>query len=140
MSVGDGGGVGAAAREPGGRPAVVLVVDDEPAIRRFVTRVVAQAAYETAEAGDGRSAIEIVRAEAARLAVVVCDLTLPDVSGADVVRAARALRPEVGVIVMTGWDPASAAEALGDVGPVELLAKPFTTAQVRAALDAVLGR
>jgi two-component system cell cycle sensor histidine kinase/response regulator CckA len=141
MAVGETGLGREAAAGPAGEPvALVLIVDDEPAIRRFAARAVQQAGYAVAEAADGRSAIAIVEAEHARLALVVCDLSLPDVGGEEVLRAARGIRPDLGAIVMTGWDPGTVAEALGAAGTVELLPKPFTTAQLRAAIDAVAGR
>jgi DNA-binding response OmpR family regulator len=113
-------------------------VDDEPAIRRFVARALAREGIEVVEAEDGRVAIAAVEADPARLAILVCDLTLPGVGGDTVIRRARALRPDLPVLVMTGWDPVSVEEALDGVGPVRLLAKPFTLADVRAAVDAAL--
>jgi DNA-binding NtrC family response regulator len=118
-------------------PATVLVVDDEPAIRRFVARALAKD-LDIVEAGDGRSAIDVVRADSARLVLLVCDLSLPDFGGEEVIRAARALRPDLAIVVMTGWDPWSAADALGDAGPVGWLAKPFTAAHLREVVDATL--
>jgi DNA-binding NtrC family response regulator len=118
-------------------PATALVVDDEPAIRRFVARAIARD-MDVVEAGDGRSAIEVVRADAARLVLLVCDLSLPDVGGEEVIRIARALRPDLAIVVMTGWDPGSAADALGDAGPVGWLEKPFTAARLREVVDATL--
>jgi DNA-binding response OmpR family regulator len=121
-------------------PATVLVVDDEPAIRRFVSRTIARDAFRIVEAGDGRSAIAAVEVDPARLILVVCDLSLPDVGGEEVIRVARALRPGLPVVVMTGWDPGSTADVLDASGHVVWLAKPFTAAQLRAAVDATLLR
>ncbi len=124
----------------GSMPGRAIVVDDEPAIRRFVARALAREGIEVVEAEDGRAAIAAVEADPARLAILVCDLTLPGVGGDAVIRRTLTLRPDLPVLVMTGWDAASAEEALDGVGPVHLLSKPFTLADVRAAVDAALPR
>ena len=129
--------LGRAARDVGDGPAKVIVVDDEPAIRRFVSRVLARDGIAIVEAGDGLSAVEAVRADPARLVLVVCDLKLPDVGGEEVIRVARAIRPDLAIIVMSGLDPDPGADALG---PVAWLAKPFTAVQLRDAVDATLSR
>lgn len=129
--------LGRAARDAGDGPATVIVVDDEPAIRRFVSRVLAQDGIAIVEAGDGLSAVEAVRADPARLVLVVCDLSLPDVGGEEVIRVARSLRPDLAIIVMSGLDPDPGTVALG---PVTWLAKPFSSVQLREAVDATLSR
>ena len=126
--------------DAGREPVTVLVVDDEPAIRRFVARALARDAFRIVEAPDGRSAIAAAEADLRRLGLVICDLSLPDLGGEEVIRAARALRPGLAAIVMTGWDPRSTADALDTSGPVAWLAKPFTAAQLRAVVDATLSR
>ena len=118
--------------------AVILVVEDEPAIRRLVVRFLGSEA-EVVEAGDGRAAIDAFEADPARFDAIVCDLSLPGVTGEDVVRAVRASRPELPVLVMTGRDPESAAESLGSVGRVEWLGKPFTSAALLDAIRALTG-
>ncbi len=117
--------------------AVVLVVDDEPAIRRFVVRALQRDGITVVEAGDGPSAMEAFTADPDRFDALFCDLSLPDISGEEVVRAVRAARPALPVIVMTGWDPATAADGIGPVGPLEWLAKPFSISTIQEVVRKV---
>ena len=110
--------------------AVVLVVDDDEAIRRFVVRVLAKEGIGVVEARDGRAALDAFQADPERFAALFCDLTLPDLPGEDVVRAVRAIRPSLPVVVMTGHDPIAKADEIGPVGPLEWLQKPFSLAEI----------
>ncbi len=112
------------------------MVDDEPSIRRLIARSLEPA--DVIEASDGSEALTALEADAGRFCAIVCDLTLPGVSGEEVIRTARAVRPDLRVVVMTGRDVETAAELLGQVGPVEWLQKPFTFADLRAALAGIL--
>lgn len=131
-------GRGAAAGSRSRARHTILVVDDEPSIRRFVARAVDAAVVDVVEAADGSEAIAVFDPEPDRFVAIVCDLTLSGVSGEDVVRAVRAARPDLPVLVMTGWDREIAVQALGQVGPVEWLQKPFTLADLRAAIERIL--
>ena len=125
------------APEVDARSAVVLVVDDEPAIRRFVVRTLQKDGISVVEAGDGPSALEAFAAEPDRFDALFCDLSLPDVSGEEVVRTVRAARPALPVVVMTGWDPGTAAEGIGPVGPLEWLPKPFSISTIQEIIRKV---
>lgn len=111
--------------------AVVLVVDDEPAIRRFVVRALQKDGITVVEAGDGPGALEAFAADPDGFDALFCDLTLPSISGEEVVRTVRAARPSLPVIVMTGWDLGTAADGIGPVGPLEWLSKPFSMSTIQ---------
>ena len=116
----------------------ILVVDDEPSIRRFVARAVDAAVVDVVEAADGSEAIAVFESDPDRFVAIICDLTLTGASGEDVVRAVRGARPGLPVLVITGWDRETAVQVLGQVGPVEWLQKPFTFTDLRAAIERVL--
>ena len=118
------------APEAGARGAVVLVVDDEPAIRRLVVRALQKDGVVVVEAPDGRVALDAFTADPDRFAALFCDISLPDVPGEEVVRSVRAIRPSLPVVVMTGFDPIDMADEIGPVGPLEWLLKPFTLAAI----------
>jgi DNA-binding NtrC family response regulator len=121
--------------------AVVLVVDDEPAIRRFVVRALEKDGVLVVEAPDGRVALEAFNADPDRFDAIFCDLSLrSDPEGEDVVRAVRSIRPSFPVVVMTGHHPTEKAEEMGVVGssPLEWLWKPFSLAAVGEMLHKVV--
>jgi two-component system response regulator MprA len=104
-------------------PPRVLVVDDEPAIRRILTRLLAMAGYEPVEAQNGEEALELLEATGAD--VVLLDLQMPGMSGQTLFHAIRSRWPALAeaVIVMSG-DPEDATEWL-TLHQVPVLAKPF---------------
>ena len=117
--------------------ATVLVVDDEPKLRQLVRDYLEREGYVVLEAGTGQRALELARA--ARPALVVLDLGLPDLPGEDV---ARLLRDDsaVAVIVLTAKaDEASRVAGLR-AGADDYVTKPFSPRELVARIEAVLRR
>jgi DNA-binding NtrC family response regulator len=110
----------------------VLVVDDEPVVREAIRRILGVEGLRVAAAEDARSAI--AHPAAGRCRLVLCDLKLPDDSGITVIRRLRAARPELPVVLITGYATAeSAAEALA-AGACGFLPKPFEESELLAAV------
>ncbi len=117
--------------------ATVLVVDDEPKLRHLVRDYLERDGYTVLEAGTGQRALELARA--ARPALVVLDLGLPDLPGEDV---ARLLRHDgaIAVIVLTAKaDEASRVAGLR-AGADDYVVKPFSPRELVARIEAVLRR
>jgi len=116
---------------PGGS---VLVVDDEPVIRKVARLALTGAGFTVAEAGDAAGAVEAVRAAARPFDLVMLDLTLPDGDGTSVIPAVRAHAPQTRVLLVSGGGETDAA-ALGADG---FLAKPFTKSSLLIAVQLAL--
>lgn len=117
-------------------PLRVLVVDDEPPIRRFLRTTLTAQGYDIAEAEDGAGALEAVRRRPPDL--LVLDLGLPDIGGLEVIRRLRADGVAAPIIVLSSRaDEAGKVEAL-DLGADDYVTKPFgmdeLLARIRAAL------
>ena len=143
-----------------GVQATVLLAEDDHAVRRATSRILRGAGYQVLEAGDGRSALALWRARAREVDVLVADLRMPHLRGDALARAVRAERPDLPVVLMTGFgeepllQPAFAAPEFAGEGygggeaarPIDapVLAKPFAAAEllghVAASLAAVRGR
>jgi DNA-binding NtrC family response regulator len=104
--------------------ALVLVVDDEPAIRRFAARALREDGFGVREAGDGAEALEQIRLGEIDPAVVVSDIVMPKVNGVQLLQSLSLLRPELPVILMSGYGITQLAEQ-GIVSPCGVLSKPF---------------
>ena len=118
---------------------IVLVVDDEESMRATVSRMVSRHGLEPVLAADGVEAVELFRDNPDRYALVLLDLTMPRMDGEQIFTALRQVRPDVPVVLMSGYD---AQEAMGRFTGRRLsgfLQKPFTLAQMRAVLRSVLG-
>ncbi len=101
----------------------ILIVDDEPNMRRSTAMILRQAGHLTEDAEDG--AVAIQRLEQETFAVVLTDLRMPNRGGLEVLRAAVTHSPETQVIVMTGFGTLeSAVEAVRE-GACDFLYKPF---------------
>ncbi len=102
----------------------VLVVDDEPAVRRFAARVLREEGYSVHEAADGAEALELIRLASAQLGVVVSDIVMPRLNGVQLLESISALRPDLPVILMSGYGTEQLAER-GIASPCGVLSKPF---------------
>jgi CheY-like chemotaxis protein len=115
----------------------VLVVDDETVVCDAVARVLGASGLTVAAAGDGRSALAHPALASCRIAF--CDLVLPDVPGIEVVEALRRARPDLPVVVITGYATADSLRRAVDAGAAGVLPKPFDEAELLAALRHALG-
>ncbi len=116
------------------RAGSVLIIDDEADVRELVADVLAGLGHSVTVAGGGREGL--ARFETGRYDLVLTDLGMPDFNGWDVARAVKASRPDVPVLLLTGWaDAASPA----DVPRVEgIIKKPFDLKQLAAAVGQAL--
>lgn len=101
----------------------VLVVDDEPVVREGIARVLSSDGLRVAVAPDAGSALRHPAAANCRL--VLCDVMLPDRSGLEVLRELRARRPDLPVLLMTGYALSDLAGRPAAAGAAGVLAKPF---------------
>jgi len=119
----------------GAAPLRILVVDDEPAIVRFLRTGLSSHGYVVLAAGSGRAAMEILERDDANL--LILDLGLPDMDGLDLIIKLRASRSMIPIIVLSSrGEERSKVEAL-ELGADDYLAKPFgmdeLVARVRVA-------
>ena len=116
---------------------VVLVIDDEPQIRRVVRNAMEASIARVIEAGTARNGIDIAAAE--RPSLIILDLGLPDMEGADVCRAIRSWSA-VPIIVLSARGSVQEKAALLDAGADDYIAKPFNTIELQARVRAQLRR
>ncbi len=101
----------------------VLLVDDEPAIRRFLRLSFDAEGYQVEEAGDGKVALDMLRTKAPDL--LILDLGLPDLDGFEVIRQLRDLGSSIPIVVLSSrTDEKGKVQAL-DLGADDYVTKPF---------------
>ena len=113
----------------------VLVIDDDPDVRRFIVQCLQSLGYRVTCADSGQVGLDRLRQDRPDLLVV--DFAMPGINGAQVAAQARAISPELAVLLVTGYADAQAIEQL--VNTESVLRKPFKVvdlaAAVRKALD-----
>ena len=117
--------------------AQVLVVDDEPFVRRVVARMLEREGYTTHEARDGAEALDRVRADGDFFDVIVSDIVMPRMNGVELLQALSTSYPELPVILISGYGAPELTER-GITAPCAVLAKPLVPelllAEVRRCL------
>jgi len=118
-----------------GAPLKILVVDDEPPIRKLLRMGLGAQGYETIEAPNGKTGLELL-GEAPDL--VILDLGLPDMDGLDVLRAMRARSEAVPIVVLSSRGDEAGKVAALDLGADDYVTKPFGMDELLARLRAAL--
>ncbi len=115
----------------------VLVVDDEPSVRDVAVQMLRRSGVEVLEAADGLEAVEIYTAQARDIDVVLLDLTMPRMDGAEAAALLRDFDPDVRIVLSTGYSD-QAATAAGLEG-LPMLRKPYLRLElldrIREALE-----
>ena len=102
----------------------ILIVDDEPAVRRLLEEVLTKAGYEVLPAANGREAMEIVRT--ARPDLVITDLVMPNQEGVETIQMIRKEFPAIKIVAISGALGGQFLRALGRLGADASLMKPVS--------------
>jgi two-component system, OmpR family, KDP operon response regulator KdpE len=116
----------------------VLVVDDEPALRKVIRSSLAASGFTVEEAGTGREAVGVVQQRPFDL--VLLDVNMPGMSGVDACRQIRAIAPRTGIIMVTVRDQEEDKVRALEAGADDYVTKPFRFRELVARLGAVLRR
>jgi len=103
----------------------VLVIEDEEALRAGVAKMLRKSGFAVIEAGDGFAGVEAFKAMAQKIKVVLLDMNLPGKSGADVLAELRQIRPNVKVILTTGYSQETALKTIDKDEFARFMPKPY---------------
>ena len=117
---------------------IILVVDDEAAMRSAIGRVLSRADYVHYEASDPNTALGL--ADLYRFALVLCDINMPGGSGLEMLRALRRVHPDIAVVMVTGIADKGTAGRAAELGASGYVAKPFETEELLKAVANALQR
>ncbi|MEO8078499.1 MAG: response regulator [Acidobacteriota bacterium] len=117
----------------------VLIVEDEPGVRRLAKRILVNAGYRVMEAGNGDEAEQLFTEHEASIDLVVTDVIMPGCGGPELFSRLQLIEPAVRVLYMSGYTEQSAVKKFGLDPSLPFVQKPFTATelvrQVRSALD-----
>jgi PAS domain S-box-containing protein len=125
---------------PRGHDELVLVVEDETAIRNVTRRLLEAHGYQVLTAANGAEAIALYTQQVSQIAVVLTDMMMPVMDGAATIRALQSLNPAVRIIAVSGLDLTESAGDGHPLGAHDFLAKPYTAHTLGLLLREVLDR
>jgi signal transduction histidine kinase/CheY-like chemotaxis protein len=130
---------GAPAREAQGpvHGETILVVEDDPTVLEVARRALDGAGYRTLAAASAAEAIRILEGEAGPIDALVTDLMIPGMPGHELSAAARVIRPELGVLFVSGYADDATLDGLEKSGD-PLLMKPYTPSELIGRVQALL--
>jgi two-component system, cell cycle sensor histidine kinase and response regulator CckA len=123
---------------PRGRGEVVLVVEDEDAVRMLARRTLEAAGYDVMEAVDGQEGLDLVLSSEERIALVLCDIILPELSGHEFGRRLGTMRPSIPVLYMSGYPGHEVVERGLIARDAPFIEKPFTPESLASAVRRLL--
>jgi DNA-binding response OmpR family regulator len=119
--------------------ASIIVIEDEAAIRRLVTRILGRKGHAVREAANGRDGVALHKSEPADL--VITDLFMPEQDGIATIQQIREFAPATPILAMSGGGSRGSTDSFADaelVGAQAVLQKPFSPNELEAAVGELL--
>ncbi len=120
--------------------ATVLVVDDEPTLRSVIRRNLQREGFSVLMAEDGERALQLAKSHASPIDLLITDVVMPGVSGPELARRLRLERPQLGVLLISGYTFEEAMPEAEDSQATAYLTKPFDTKALSDNVRALLAQ
>ena len=116
----------------------VLVIDDEETVRSVAKGVLHRCGCEVLTAVDGSDGVDLFRQKHKEISLVVLDLTMPDMNGEEVLRELQAIRPDVKVLLSSGYSESESLARFSGKGLAGFVQKPYTAAALKEKVFSTL--
>ncbi len=116
----------------------ILVIDDEEPIRQLVKSALARYGYTVLTAENGQQGVDMLRAHVRTVALVLLDMTMPLMSGEETLRQLKAVRPDLPVILFSGYHEVEYEQRFAGKGLAGFIQKPFTAAHLAERIKITL--
>jgi PAS domain S-box-containing protein len=123
---------------PRGNGETVLIVDDERPLVALAEEIIAELGYEPVGFDSSTAALEAFRAAPERFDLILTDESMPELIGTELARAIRLHRPNIPIILMSGYGGTQLANRAADIGVAEVLRKPLHRRELAESLARVL--
>ena len=124
---------------PRGHGDVVMIVDDERPLVALAEEMLAELGYEAVGFDSSTAALQAFRAEPQRFDLVLTDETMPELTGTELSNEIRRLRPDIPIVLMSGYSGGRLAERASSAGVNDVLRKPLESRDIAESLARVLG-
>gem|GEM_PF-1852804 len=121
-----------------GDRSTILVVDDQDDVRRMLVSMLQNADYLTMDAGGGAAAVAMLEAATQVVQIAIVDMSMPEMDGEATFHALRRIRPDLPILLSSGFDAHEAAARLAKGFKVDFLAKPYRLVQLLDKLDELM--
>lgn len=101
----------------------LLIVDDEAMIRNLLEKILSKEGYKILTAKDGLEALEVM--ESSKVDIVISDMKMPRMNGLELLKRIKKERPDIGVVIMTGYGDTYTVKDALLLGADEYITKPF---------------
>jgi two-component system, cell cycle sensor histidine kinase and response regulator CckA len=118
---------------------LILLVDDEESIRDIGKRMLQYLGFEVIVATDGRDALAQIREHGDRITVILLDLTMPHMDGAETFRELQQIRTDIPVVLSSGYSKQDVVERFAGKGIAGFIPKPYTLGNLQTVLQPLLG-
>jgi phosphate/phosphite/phosphonate ABC transporter binding protein len=118
----------------GAIPGKILVVDDEDEVRKLCLEIVEYLGFQAIGAADGNEALRIFSGHASEIDLVILDMTMPNMDGVSAFHALRSIRPDVTVILSSGYSEKDVSRHFSGDRPADFIQKPFKVEELRASI------
>jgi CheY-like chemotaxis protein/two-component sensor histidine kinase len=125
---------------PGDAHGTVLIVDDEPMVRKMAGAFLKKCGIPVLEAANGKEAIERLTSEGGAVSAILLDIAMPEMRGDEALPFIRKLRPDVRVIVSSGFQDRDVQEHFSSIEGCSFLSKPYTREQLLAQILPAVSR
>src|SRR5215813_7794858 len=119
--------------------AMILVVDDEPAVLTLCQRMLQAGAYSVVTASSGEAALSLASNDQHTIDLALLDVMMPGMNGIDLATRLRNANPKLPIVLMTGFSIVEIKRIVGE-HPYRIIWKPFKTESLLAMIDNALAR
>jgi two-component system cell cycle sensor histidine kinase/response regulator CckA len=117
---------------------LVLLADDEPSVRSVGQRMLERLGYRVLIAEDGQQAVALLERHGASVVLVLLDMAMPHLDGVEAFREMRRLRPDIRVVLTSGYSESEATSRFAGKGLAGFLQKPFRLDALRTVMQAAV--
>lgn len=118
----------------------VLLVEDEQELRSLFALLLEMEGFTVYQANDGSEGLDLMKAHAGDIRLMITDLNLPKLGGVDLIQRARALNPSVKIVGTSGMGGITIRDMVLKAGADDFLPKPFQPQMAIEKLKAILGQ
>jgi len=111
----------------------ILVVDDEAILRSLLEKILVKEGYEVSLAQTGTEALEMLESE--QLDIMITDIKMPEIDGFELLRQAKQIHPNLGVIMMTAYADAFSVKDALLLGADDYITKPFKSVEISMIVE-----